>query len=152
MLVPILGARRAVCCPSLPVVTLRRSGTALCRQCREPGAAECMFVLATSARQNTGRCVSRHTANGNIWRRWAVLQVVTTHSDTRLDDLPVNLILIEKSGAKREIPQPSAIGGMIEAEQAIHSQGRHLREVKVVSRHQAIARWKPGEDGWRRVA
>jgi hypothetical protein len=27
-----------------------------------------------------------------------------------------------------------------------------LREVKVVSQHQAIARWKVGELGWRRVA
>ena len=103
-------------------------------------------------RQNAWRCVARHTANGNIWRRGAVLLVVTTHHDISLDDLPVNLILIEQSGAKREIPQPSAISGMIEAEQAIHTQGRNLREVKVVSRHQAIARWKPGEEGWRRVA
>jgi len=77
---------------------------------------------------------------------------VSTHNDTSLDDLPANLILIEQSGAKREIPQPSALSGMIEAEQAIHSQGRHLREVKVVSRHQAIARWKVGELGWRRIA
>ena len=77
---------------------------------------------------------------------------MTTHRDTSLDDLPANLILIAQSGAKREIPQPSATSGMIEAEQAIHTQGRNLREVKVVSRHQAIARWKPGEAGWRRVA
>jgi hypothetical protein len=41
---------------------------------------------------------------------------------------------------------------MIEAEQAIHSDPRHLREVKVVSQHKAIARWKAGELGWRRVA
>ena len=77
---------------------------------------------------------------------------MSIHNGTSLDDLPANLILIEQSGAKREIPQPSAISGMIEAEQAIHSQGRYLREVKVVSRHQAIARWKAGEMGWRRVA
>jgi len=41
---------------------------------------------------------------------------------------------------------------MIEAEQAMKSHGNHLREVKVVSRHQAIARWKASELGWRRVA
>ena len=41
---------------------------------------------------------------------------------------------------------------LFRSEQAIHSQGRYLREVKVVSRHQAIARWKAGEMGWRRVA
>jgi hypothetical protein len=41
---------------------------------------------------------------------------------------------------------------MIEAEQAIHHHGDQLREVKVVSQHRAIARWKAGELGWRRVA
>ena len=76
-----------------------------------------------------------------------------THSD-HLDrnDHPANLILIEQSGAKREIPQPSAIDGIIEAEQAMQNHGGRLREVKVVSRHQAIARWKVSELGWRRVA
>jgi len=65
---------------------------------------------------------------------------------------PANLVLIEQSGAKREIPLPSAIDGMVEAEQAMHRHGLRLREVKVVSRHKAIARWKAGELGWRRVA
>jgi len=65
---------------------------------------------------------------------------------------PANLVLIEQSGAKREIPLPSAIDGMVEAEQAMHRHGLRLREVKVVSRHRAIARWKAGELGWRRVA
>jgi len=41
---------------------------------------------------------------------------------------------------------------MIEAEQAMQNHGSQLREVKVVSRHQAIARWKASELGWRRVA
>jgi hypothetical protein len=76
-----------------------------------------------------------------------------THSDhLDRDTHPANLILIEQSGVKREIPQPSAIDGIIEAEQAIQSHGSRLREVKVVSRHQAIARWKASELGWRRVA
>lgn len=68
------------------------------------------------------------------------------------DARPAQLILIEQSGAKREIPQASAAEGMIEAEQVIHRHGGHLREVKVVSRHRAIARWRAGELGWRRVA
>jgi hypothetical protein len=65
---------------------------------------------------------------------------------------PANLILIEQSGAKREIPQASAASGIIEAEQAMYRHGSRLREVKLVSRHQAIARWKVGEEGWQRVA
>ncbi len=65
---------------------------------------------------------------------------------------PANLILVEQSGAKREIPQPSAASGIIEAEQAMHRHGNRLREVKVVSRHRAIARWKASELGWQRVA
>ena len=65
---------------------------------------------------------------------------------------PANLILIEQSGVKREIPQPSAASGIIEAEQAMYRHGSRLREVKLVSRHRAIARWKVGELGWRRVA
>ncbi len=65
---------------------------------------------------------------------------------------PANLLLVEQSGAKREIPQPSANKGMIEAEQAMHCHGRHLREVKVVSRNKAVARWKADGLRWRRVA
>jgi hypothetical protein len=41
---------------------------------------------------------------------------------------------------------------MIEAEQAMYRHGNRLREVKVVSRHRAIARWKASEQGWQRVA
>jgi hypothetical protein len=40
---------------------------------------------------------------------------------------------------------------MAGAEQAMRRPGLHLREVKVVSQHRAIARWKAGERGWRRV-
>jgi hypothetical protein len=65
---------------------------------------------------------------------------------------PANLILVEQSGAKWEIPQPSAATGIIEAEQAMHRHGSQLREIKVVSRHRAVARWKAGELGWQRVA
>lgn len=65
---------------------------------------------------------------------------------------PAKLILIEQSGVKREIPQASAASGIIEAEQAMYRHGRRLREVKLVSRHRAIARWKVGEEGWQRVA
>lgn len=63
-----------------------------------------------------------------------------------------NLILIEQSGAKHEIPQDSADSGMAEAEQAMQHDVRQLREVKIVRHHQAIARWKASELGWRRVA
>ena len=70
----------------------------------------------------------------------------------RHPDRPANLIIVEQSGVKREIPQPSAASGIIEAEQAMHRHGNRLREVKVVSRHQAIARWKASELGWQRVA
>jgi len=65
---------------------------------------------------------------------------------------PAKLILVEQSGAKREIPQPSAASGMIEAEHAMHRHGNRLREIKVVSLHRAIARWKASELGWQRVA
>jgi hypothetical protein len=65
---------------------------------------------------------------------------------------PAKLILIEQSGLKREIPQSSAASGIIEAEQAMYRHGNRLREVKLVSRHRAIARWKIGELGWQRVA
>ncbi len=70
----------------------------------------------------------------------------------RRDVHPAHLVLIDQSGAKREIPQASAATGMIEAEQAMRRPGRHLREVKVVSRNKAIARWKADNLRWRRVA
>ena len=81
-----------------------------------------------------------------------VLPVVSDRSEAVPDARPAHLILVEQSGAKREIPQPSAVRGMVEAERAMHRHGLHLREIKVVSRHKAIARWKAGELGWQRVA
>lgn len=77
---------------------------------------------------------------------------MSEHIDAAGDSGPANLILIEQSGAKHEIPQPSSVSGMIEAEQAMHHRGLHLREVKVVSQHKAIARWRANDLGWRRVA
>jgi hypothetical protein len=70
-----------------------------------------------------------------------------------VEDVPrASLILVEQSGAKREIPQPSPVIGMIAAEQAMRGHGPRLREVKLVSQRRAIARWKAAELGWRRVA
>lgn len=65
---------------------------------------------------------------------------------------PANLILVEQSGIKHEICEPSATDGLLEAEQAMRSSGRSLREIKLVSRHTALARWKANDQGWRRVA
>jgi hypothetical protein len=62
------------------------------------------------------------------------------------------LVLVEQSGMKQEIPQPSARRGMIEAAHAMHGHASHLREVKVVIRNRAVARWKASELSWRRVA
>ncbi len=70
----------------------------------------------------------------------------------RRDAHPAWVVLIEQSGAKREVPHASAATGMIEAEQAMRRPGWHLREVKVVSPNKAIARWKAGERRWWRAA
>lgn len=91
-------------------------------------------------------------ARGNSGERSSVIESVKSHSDTSGDARPANLVLVEQSGAKHEIPQPTPGDGMAEAEQVMHDPGLHLREVKVVSEHKAIARWKASELGWRRVA
>jgi hypothetical protein len=70
-----------------------------------------------------------------------------------VEDVPrASLILVEQSGAKREIPQPSPVSAMVAAEQVMQRHGLRLREVKLVSERRAIARWKAEELGWRRVA
>jgi hypothetical protein len=74
------------------------------------------------------------------------------HSGTGRDGRTAHLVLTEQSGAEHDIPQPSTDEAMIEAEEAMHRPGGHLREVKVVSRHRAVARWKVGEPCWHRVA
>ena len=79
---------------------------------------------------------------GNTGACREVLPIVSDRSDAVPDARPAHLILVEQPGVKREIPQPSAVSGMIEAEQAMHRHGLHLREIKVVSRHKAIARGK----------
>jgi hypothetical protein len=74
------------------------------------------------------------------------------HCDSRRDAYPAYLVLVAQSGAKRQIPQPSAATGIAEAEQVMRRCGGRLRAVKVVSRNRAIARWKADELRWRRVA
>jgi hypothetical protein len=77
--------------------------------------------------------------------------VVSARNDLGRAAPSASLILVEQSGAKHEIPQPSCVTGMAGAEQAMRRPGLCLREVKVVSQHRAIARWKAGQRGWRRV-
>jgi hypothetical protein len=72
--------------------------------------------------------------------------------ETGRDGLSADLIVVEQSGAKREFPQPSVHEGIVKAKDAVRRDGRHLREVKVVSRREAVARWKSDGRDWRRVA
>jgi hypothetical protein len=83
---------------------------------------------------------------------FSVITVMSEHNDAGHAAPPAHLVLVEQSGAKQEIPQPSTVQAMIEAEQVIHRLGHNLREVKVINQHTAIARWRAGEVSWRRVA
>lgn len=98
-------------------------------------------------------CVCRPPIkSGNSGGRLSVIKGVSAQIDVSGDARPANLVLVEQSGAKHEIPLPSPGDGMAGAEQAMHDPGLHLREVKVVSEHKAIARWKASDLGWRRLA
>jgi hypothetical protein len=77
---------------------------------------------------------------------------MSVHNEAVHGGPPAHLVLVEQSGAKQEIPQPSTVEAMIEAEHVIHRLGHHLREVKVINQHTAVARWRAGEVSWRRVA
>lgn len=65
---------------------------------------------------------------------------------------PADLILVEQSGVKREFPQLSVVDGMHQAADAMRCHGRRLREVKLVSHQEAVARWRADGQSWRRVA
>ena len=78
---------------------------------------------------------------------------MSAHNHPECGSRAAHLVLIEQSGLKHNIPQPSTVEAMIEAEHAMHrASWRPLRQVKVVRQHTAVARWKAGELGWRRVA
>src|SRR5258708_25970584 len=85
-------------------------------------------------------------------RCFGVIEVMSDHNDAAPAARPAHLVLVEQSGAKQEVPQPSTAQAMIEAEQAMHDHGSHLREVKVIIQHTAVDRWKRGAVGWLRVA
>jgi hypothetical protein len=84
--------------------------------------------------------------------RFGVISVMNANNDAVHGGPRAHLVLVEQSGAKQEIPQPSTVAAMIEAQQVIDRLGHHLREVKVISQHTAVARWRAGEVSWRRVA
>jgi hypothetical protein len=77
---------------------------------------------------------------------------MSTYAGTGQDGAMAHLVLVDQSGAKQSIPQPSTARAMLEAERAIRRIGRHLREVKVISRNHAVARWKADELHWQRMA
>lgn len=77
--------------------------------------------------------------------------VESDRHETGGDKLPAELLLVEQSGVKREFPQPSVGKGIFKAVDTVRRGGRHLREVKVVSRQKAVARWKSDGRRWVRV-
>jgi hypothetical protein len=90
---------------------------------------------------------------GNIGSFVDVLTAMRAYDDMRYySSSAARLVLVEQSGAKHDIPQPSTSDAMVKAQQAMHRLGGHLREIKVVSHKDAIARWRSSDIGWRRVA
>jgi hypothetical protein len=69
-----------------------------------------------------------------------VIPVMSVHNDAGHGAPRAHLVLVEQSGAKQQIPQPSTVEAMIEAQHVIHRLGHHFREVKVISQHSAVAR------------
>ena len=110
-------------------------------------------MRAANRRTRRAQCAAGHSEGRNERDVPGVITGMNRNPDDTAEDVPqARLILVEQSGAKREIPQSSPVRGMIEAERAIQRHGPRLREVKLVSQHRAIARWKAEELGWRRVA
>jgi hypothetical protein len=73
-------------------------------------------------------------------------------NDYEIAATQAHLVLVEQSGNKHDIPQPSTGQAIVEAHQVMCRSGGHLREVKVIEQNTAIARWRGDEFGWHRVA
>ena len=93
-----------------------------------------------------------YSCEGNARGLFSSLRTMSAHNHPEVDSPTAHLVLVEQSGTKHDIPQPSTVEAMIEAEHAMHRASCLLRQIKVVSQHTAVARWKAGELGWRRVA
>jgi len=93
-----------------------------------------------------------YSCEGNARGLFSSLRTMSAHNHPEVDSPTAHLVLVEQSGTKHDIPQPSTVEAMIEAEYAMDSANWPLRQVKVIIRHTAVARWKAGELGWRRVA
>src|SRR5260370_33286181 len=75
---------------------------------------------------------------------------MSAHNRPELGSQTAHLVLVEQSGAKHDIPHPSTVEAMIEAEYAMHSASWPLRQGKGITRHKAGARGKARELGGRR--